>query len=260
MASQENDPLVPWGYGGRKIRLSEIPNDPLFKGLEPKFAANVLKLITENPTIGIGGSDRTPKDVLRLWKERYSPTNEKLDILDPKIYKAFGAGRYKEYQGQIYKLNPNMDPAATPNASWHTGGYAVDFIGDTDLAGKLADKYNIRKVDTTGEKWHFQPKGLPDGRRVLEFLKNNYGIDINQTPISDEALNYINNNFSSNAPVHPQEVLNMIGQLVGRPNNAGVRKKLQKMDEKLSPKKRSVPANGRFSPHSNIMPRRLGGY
>lgn len=259
MASKETDPLVPWGYGNKKIRLSQIPNDPLFKSLEPKFAANVLRMITENPSIGIGGADRAEAEVLKLWKERYAPTNEKLNILDPEVYKAFGRGDYKEYQGKIYKL-VNGSAAATPNASWHTGGYAVDLVGDSELAGKIAKKYGINQVTTTGENWHFQPAGMPDGRRVLDFLKTNYGVDVNQTPLSQEALDYINNNFSSNAPVHPQEVLNMIGKLVGKSNNSGVKKKLSKIDAALTPKKKSVPANGRFSPHSNIMPRRLGGY
>jgi len=256
MASKENDPLVPWGYGG-KVRLSEIPNTTLFKSIDPAFAANILQMITENPTIGVGGADRTDQEVLNNWKDRYRVTNKKLNINDPKIYKAFGEGKYKEYQGKIYELVKGS-AVATPNASWHTGGFAVDLVGDTELAGKLADKYNIRQVTSTKEKWHFQPKGTPDGRRVIDFLKNNYGYDPIKTPLPPEALDYINNNFSSNAPSHPKHVLDNIERLL--------RVKPKKTPKpptgkgKIYGSKGVVPANGRFTPHSNIMPPRLGGY
>lgn len=285
MASKETDPLIPWGYGKKKIRLSEIPNDPLFKSLEPKFAANVLRMITENPSIGIGGADREEAEVRRIWKERYAPTNEKLDINDPKVYKAFSEGKYKEYKGKIYKLKPRMAAAATPNASWHSGGYAVDLIGNTDLAGKIAKNYSLNQVTSTGENWHFQPAGMPDGRRVIDFLKSRYNLDINEKPLEPKALDYINKNFSSNAPSHPAEVLMMLdsffkpslrdivsslGSLKGLDdkNPKTSQNKPKQLPKATIPQKGkkvygvtgAVPANGRFSPHSNIMPPRLGGY
>jgi hypothetical protein len=285
MASKETDPLVPWGYGKKKIRLSEIPNDPLFKSLEPNFAANVLRMITENPSIGIGGADREEAEVLRLWKERYAPTNEKLDINDPKIYKAFSEGKYKEYQGKIYKLKKDKSPSATPNASWHSGGFAVDLIGNTGLAGKVAKNYGINQVTSTGENWHFQPAGMPDGRRVIDFLKSRYNLDINEKPLQEDALKYINENFSSNAPSHPASVLakldsffkpslrDIIGSLgslkeldnnnpktsQNKPKQLPKEKPIQK-GKKAYGSRGALPANGRFSPHSNIMPPRLGGY
>lgn len=250
--SMMEEPMIPWGYNGKKIPLSQIVNDPMFQSLDPAFAANVLKMITENPTIGVGGADRTDAEVLKNWKQRYRPTNEKLNINDPKIYKAFGEGKYKEYKGKIYKLVKGS-AVATPNASWHTGGYAVDFVGDTKLAAKMAKKYNIRQVTSTKENWHFQPAGSPDGRRVLTFLKDNYGYDAIKNPLSPEALDYINNNFSSNAPAHPKQVLATIEKLLNV-------KPVKKTTKPATVQKQSVPANGRFSPHSNIQPPRMGGY
>lgn len=269
MASQEEDPLVPWGYSpptktkpdkfGR-IRLSQIPNDPLFKALDPAFAANVLRMITENPTIGIAESARTEKGVTDLFFKRYRPTKENLDVNDPKIYKAFSEGKYKEYNGKIYKL-VNGSAAAVPGASYHSRGFAFDMAGDTGLAGKIVDKYNINQVLSTNENWHFQPMGSPDGFRVIKFLRDNYGYDLVNKPLPKNALDYINKNFSSNAPSHPAHVLDNIEKLlkVGRYAVGGKKGKQYGPNGTLPPKK-TVPANGRFSPHSNIMPPRLGGY
>lgn len=212
--SKDKDPLVPWGYGG-KIRLSQIPKDPMFLSLAEGFRDNILRMITENPSIGIGGADRELEQVASTFKDRYEEIQGPFNWLNPQIYKAAGKGRYKEYEGKNYRLKAGKAPSATPNASWHTGGYAVDFVGDTALAGKLADKYNLRQVLSTGEKWHFQPKGLPDGRRVIDFIKNRYGIDILKTPLNPKALDYINREFSSNSPQHPAGVLSMIDALIG---------------------------------------------
>jgi hypothetical protein len=263
----EKDPLVPWGYApptknkpdeyGR-IRLSQIPNDPLFKALDPAFAANILRMITDNPSIGIAESGRTEKGVTDLFFKRYKPTNEKLDINDPKVYKAFSEGKYKEYEGKIYKLKKGMSAAAVPGASYHSRGFAFDMAGNHDLAGKVAKNYNINQVLSTNEDWHFQPMGSPDGFRVIKFLRDNYGYDIVNNPLPQDALDYINKNFSSNAPSHPKHVLDNIERLL--------RVKPKKTPTpptgkgKIYGSKGVVPTNGRFTPHSNIMPPRLGGY
>lgn len=218
--SEEKDPWIPWGYGG-KIRLSQVVNDPMFQTLAPGFKENVLKLITENPEIGIGGADREDAQVLSLWKQRYAPTNEKIDINNPRTYEEFRKGKLKEYQGKIYRLKKGNAPVATPNSSWHTGGFAVDLVGNTKLAGKLAPKYGLNQITGTGENWHFQPLGIPSGRRVIDFIKNRYGQDILLNPLSKEALDYINNNFASNAPSHPAKILSMLDALIGSPLPSG---------------------------------------
>ncbi len=247
---------VPWGYGG-KIPLSAVANDPMIQSLAPGFRENIIRLITENPTIGVGGADRDTEEVLRLWKQRYAPTDENIDITNPKTYNEFKKGRLKEYEGKIYRLKKGMAPSATPNASWHTGGFAVDFVGDSGLAAKLADQYGITQVDSTGENWHFQPKGTPDGRRVIDFIKKRYNRDILEKPLDERTLKYINDNFASNAPSHPASVLSMIDSLLRDPvrDTVGSMKSLKSMDSgnpQLSNKKtqsqqkpKSRPADGR---------------
>jgi len=264
MASKEDDPLIPWGYApptknkpdkyGR-IRLSQIPNSPLFKSLDPAFAANVLRMITENPSIGIAESGRTEQGVTDTFFKRYAPTNQKLDINDPKVYKAFSEGKYKEYEGKIYKLKKNANAAAIPGASYHSKGFAFDMAGNKELAGKIVKDYNINQVLSTNEDWHFQPVGSPDGFRVIKFLRDNYGYDLVKTPLPPDALKYINDNFASNAPSHPKQVLATIEKLLKvKPI------KPSKPKGKQYGVTGALPANGRFSPHSNIMPPRLGGY
>lgn len=251
----ESDPFISVGYGGKKIRLSQLINDPTFMGINESWRDNILRLISENPSIGIGGTDREDAEVAALFKQRYAPTKEKIDVNNPNVYEEFKKGRLKEYNGQIYRLKKGMSPSATPNASWHTGGMALDFIGDTALAAKLADKYGIRQVNSTGETWHFQPAGLPDGRRVIDFIKQRYGKDIIKDKLSPEALDYINTNLASNAPSHPQEILDKIDSFFGPSDkellgSLGSLKDLDKhmlktMGSKKPTKSKARPANGR---------------
>jgi hypothetical protein len=84
------------------------------------------------------------------------------------------------------------------------------------LAGKIADKYGLRQVTSNNETWHFQPKGMPDGRRVIDFLRSQYDYEIPEEGLPEAALAYINDNFASNSPEHPEEVLNTIRQLLGK--------------------------------------------
>lgn len=212
----DDDVMVPWGYGERKIRLKDIENDPIFKDIAPMWQKRILKMIQENPTIGVGASARPEPEVVKLFNERYKPFTGKLNYNDPKVYQDFKEGKYKEYNGQIYKLKAGKAAAATPNASWHTGGFAVDLVGDTKLAGEIADRYGIRQVTSNNETWHFQPKGMPDGRRVIDFLKSEYGYDIPDEGLPVEALAYINDNFASNSPQHPKKVLDEIRKLIGK--------------------------------------------
>lgn len=210
----KNDPLIPWGYKG-KIRLSQIPKDKMFLSLDESFRNNLLKMITENPTIGIGETTRPEPNVEREFNKRYKEVSENLDPTDPKTYKEFLRGRLKEYNGKIYRLKKGQAPSAVPSASWHTGGFAADLVGDRDLAAKIAAKYGLNQVTSTGETWHYQPKGTPDGKRVLDFLKSRYNYDAVKTPLSDKALQYINQNFASNAPYHSPRIISTIDALLG---------------------------------------------
>lgn len=201
---------VPWSWTeGVTIPLSSVPNNPLTKQIADGFRQDFLRMIMDNPIFGLGGVDRSSKDVEKLFFSRYEPVKWRLNPLEPNIYQKFKDGKYKEYNGQIYHLKRGA-PAATPGASWHTGGYAIDIVGSPEAKahiGRVAPRYGIRKVTMPGEDWHFQPDAMPDGRRVIDFILKRYGYDITKNKLSKGTLAWINKFFASSSPIHPPEVL-----------------------------------------------------
>jgi len=268
----EEDPRIPWGYSNGSIRLSEVENDPMFLTLDPVFRQNVLRMIRENPTIGIGGADRTEADAEREFYRRYALTDMRVEDFDPndkKMYDLFKKGKLKEYGGKIYRLKPNMAAVAVPKKSFHTGGYAIDILGDKKLAGKIARRYGIMQVTGTGEDWHFQPAYLPAGRRVIDFVKDRYGIDITKDHLTREAIDYFDRNFASNAPAHSQQIYDDLDRLLGSPvanmpaqtPNAFDQMMMNRVNArglaKNRPKPKSMPYGQKSS--GKAVPKRIGG-
>jgi len=246
-----DDPFIPYGDGKKRMRLSELLQTELMQSLDASFRDKWEKFLRENPTVGIGNTDRDDATVTQEFFERYKPLKSEPDFYDPKVYKDSTRGRIKEYDGKIYKLVKDS-AAATPNASWHSGGYAVDVVGNKRLAGKKAADYGIRQVTSTDENWHFQPAGVPDGRRVLDFVKNRYGRDILAEPLDDKTLTYFNQQFASNAPYHPPAILSNLDALLGPPIDAtvGTRKRWESRNAPAVPATKQ-PRQPRIRPKGN---------
>jgi len=201
---------VPYGFNGEKITIAEMVKTKEFTSLEPLFAEHILDMIRDNPSIGIlkGGGGRSEEQVRNLFYANYKK------IADAPDYEN-DASKYEEIKSGKIKWNPEDSQwyqrvtnktVAVPGGSWHEGGYAVDFTGNVDLAGKVGKKYQLEQITGTGETHHFQPLGVPISKRMFLELKNTYGIDAIKTPLSPDILLYINKEIASNVPRHPQRI------------------------------------------------------
>jgi len=210
-ASKKNAPAKQ-----RTQNNTQIPNE---ENLNPVFQERLNRLVTENPSIKVAETIRTESAVDKLFEQRYSKTDSKQNVYDPKIYDKFKAGQLKEYKGDVYKLKPGNAPAAVPGASFHSSGLAADLTGNVNLASKISSQYGLENIMSIGEPWHFQPSGLPQGKRVIDFVKNRYGKDIVANPLTSEALKFVNEKFASNAPAHSGAILSQLDKYIGKPTN-----------------------------------------
>jgi hypothetical protein len=211
---------VPYGFKGEKITISEMIKTPEFTSLEPLFAERILDMIRDNPSIGIlkGGGGRSEEQVRNLFYANYKKINDAPDYEND-------ASKYEEIKSGKLKWNPEdsqwyrratSKTVAVPGASWHEGGYAIDFTGNVDLAGRVSKKYQLEQVTGTGETHHFQPLGVPNSKRMFLELKNNYGIDAIKTPLSPDLLLYINKEIASNVPRHPQRIKKVLDAAIAK--------------------------------------------
>lgn len=210
----KNDPIIYWSSSQRPMKFSKLLQMPEIQKMDPEFAYPALNMVYENPSIGIENAFREDEATEGMFDARYKEIKTTVDPLDPKTYKLINEGKIKEYRGKFYKKVGNA-ASATPGASWHQYGKAIDYMNNTKLAAQLVDEYGMRRVTSTGESWHFQQEGLPDGFRVLAFMQNRYGLDVLNNRLPQAALDYINDNFSSNSPYHPEQILDNIDKLVG---------------------------------------------
>ena len=211
---------VPYGFKGEKITIAEMINTEEFKSLEPLFAERILDMIRDNPSIGIlkGGAGRSEEQVRNLFYANYKKINDAPDYEnDSSKYEEIKSGKLKwnPEDNQWYK-RVTSKTVAVPGASWHEGGYAVDFTGNVALAGKVGAKYQLEQVTGTGETHHFQPLGVPISKRMFLELKNTYGIDAIKTPLSPDLLLYINKEIASNVPRHPQRIKKVLDAAISK--------------------------------------------
>lgn len=205
---------------GVTITIAELIEKPEFTGLHPVFAENVLRMIRDNPSIGIGrgGGPRSEEGVIKAFYKNYRPMDKGITFdeydNDPKMYAKIKDGAFKwnpEDKRWYKRVGKNV---AVPGGSWHTGGFAVDLFGNTKLAGQIAKDYNLFQVLAGNEKHHFQPAGVPTSKRMYTLIKEKFGIDAIATPLPKEIVAWVDSEIASNVPRHPERVLKKLGTLV----------------------------------------------
>jgi hypothetical protein len=212
---------VPYGFKGEKITIAEMVETAEFKSLEPIFASRILNMIREKPTFGIlkGGADRSDEQVRNLFYNNYKKIPGDVEYEnDSSKYEEIKSGKIKwnPEDKQWYSRKPGKQTVAVPGASWHTGGYAVDFTGNVNDAAKIAKKYQVEQILGTGETHHFQPLGVPASKRMFLELKDTYGIDSIKNPLSPDILLYINKEIASNVPRHPQRIKKVLDAAIDK--------------------------------------------
>jgi len=149
----EGEKTIPFGSGNNKIPLSDLPSKSTFSKLHPTFQQRLTRMFADNPAVGIGGGWRDPAQQEKMFRERYSPTDEKTNI--------FWNGQYWEHTSGA--------PAAPPGKSMHEIGLAADLVGDLDWVQKHAAEYGLKTFGgVNGEPWHVQPAELPNSRSEYE--------------------------------------------------------------------------------------------
>lgn len=142
------------GYGGKKTTIGSVASAPSVAKLNPKFRERLLRMIQDNPNVGIGQGFRDPAEQRTMFMNRYSRTSEKTDIF---------------WEGSYWKKKEGVAPAAPPGFSMHEIGLAADLTGDLDWVQKNAAKYGLKTFGgVNGEPWHVQPAELPNSRPEYE--------------------------------------------------------------------------------------------
>lgn len=142
------------GYGGKKTTIGAVASAPSVAKLNPKFRERLIRMIQDNPNVGIGQGFRDPAEQRTMFMNRYSRTSEKTDIF---------------WQGSYWKKKEGVAPAAPPGFSMHEIGLAADLTGDLDWVQKNAAKYGLKTFGgVNGEPWHVQPAELPNSRVEYE--------------------------------------------------------------------------------------------
>lgn len=156
------------GYGGKKVTLGAVASAPSVAKLNPKFRERLLRMIQDNPSVGIGSGFRDPADQRTMFLGRYSKTSEKTDIF---------------WEGSYWKKKEGVAPAAPPGFSMHEIGLAADLTGDLDWVQKNAAKYGLKTFGgVNGEPWHVQPAELPNSRPEYEKSGAKWGTSSGERP------------------------------------------------------------------------------
>jgi hypothetical protein len=161
MPSSKRDYSV--GYGGKKKSLAEAANIPTVSKLNPKFRERILKMMQDNPAVGVGEGYRSSATQRQGFLQRYSKTSDKTDIF---------------WEGSYWKKKSGVAPMTPPGMSMHEIGLAADLTGDLDWVQKNASKYGLKTfAGVNGEPWHVQPAELPDGRSAYEREGAKWGLN-----------------------------------------------------------------------------------
>ena len=233
---------VPYGIDGKtKITIAQMIQTKEFKSLEPTFARRILQMIRDNPTFGIlqGGAGRDEEAVRSGFYFNYRIMSDQKDYENiPKYYPKIKNGQIKwnPEDKQWYKRVTERT-VAVPGGSWHTGGYAVDFTGDTRTAGLVSEKYGIKQILGTGEQHHFQPLGLPTSKRMFQYLMERYGLDPIKNPLPNELIEWIDSEVASNVPRQPTRILSQLDPRIAAYKKSIAPKPIDILADALKPKK-----------------------
>lgn len=161
-SAKDSETMVPYGYGGGKISLSELKNKPDFNKLNPKFKERLLQMMRANPNVGIGGGTRDSSMQETMFKSRYRRTDKETGI--------FWDGSYWEHVSGA--------AAAPPGRSFHEIGLAADLVGDLDWMNAHAHEFGLKHfAGVNNEPWHVQPADLPNSRKKYEEQGAPWGTD-----------------------------------------------------------------------------------
>lgn len=163
-SSNDSSIMVPYGYNGNRISLSELKQKPDFNKLNPRFKERLLQMMRVNPDVGVGGGTRDPAAQEKMFLSRYQRTEEETNIF---------------WDGSYWKHTSGA-AAAPPGSSMHEIGLAADLVGDLDWMNAHAGEFGLQHfAGVNNEPWHVQPDDLPRSRAKYEQQGAPWGTDGN---------------------------------------------------------------------------------
>lgn len=178
--------MVPYGYGGGKVSLSELKSRGTFKDMHPNMRNRLLAMFRAGKgRIGIGQGTRDPKQQRSMFLDRYRE--------DPNGEITWNGKRWKRVKGA---------PAAPPGRSMHEIGLAADLVGDLNWMNENASKFGLKHfAGVNNEPWHVQPAELPNSRRKYEEAGAAWGTN----GLFEEDSNFADDGVSQNMELDTHE-------------------------------------------------------
>jgi hypothetical protein len=155
--SRDSNLMVPSaGRGSRRIPLSEFKNTPRFTRLDSRLKEKLLRMMRENPNVGINSGYRSAADQEQLFYSQMEETGPE----DSQV----------EWNGKHWKAKPGYSFTAPPGRSMHETGLAADIFEDGDgrsytwIVANSA-RFGLNNWRAKGwrhdEPWHVQPTEVP---------------------------------------------------------------------------------------------------
>lgn len=183
--ANDDNIMIPVGYGGKRQSLSAVKQRGDFKKLNPKMQDRLLSMFRDNPNVGIGGGSRDSDQQKAMFLSRYRRTSKKTDI---------------EWDGSYWE-HVSGAAAAPPGRSMHEIGLAADLVGDLKWMNANAGKYGLKHfAGVNNEPWHVQPAELPNSRRQYEKSGASWGTD----GAWGGAVDAVNNAVNKDIPVEAE--------------------------------------------------------
>jgi hypothetical protein len=155
--SRDSEIMVPSaGRGSARIPLSEFKNTARFTKLDSRLKEKLLRMMRENPNVGINSGYRSAADQERLFYAQMQETGPE----DSQV----------EWNGKHWKSKPGYSFTAPPGRSMHETGLAADIFEDGDGRSykwivENSARFGLNNWRAKGwrhdEPWHVQPTEVP---------------------------------------------------------------------------------------------------
>lgn len=156
-SSRDHEIMVPSaGRGSRRIPLAEMRNSQRMRNLQPSLRDRIIRMMRENPNIGINSGYRDEAEQEALFYKQMEETD--------------AANSQVEHDGKYWRSKQGYAFTAPPGRSMHGVGLAADIFDDGDggsyewIVANSA-RFGLNNWRAKGwrhdEPWHVQPDNAP---------------------------------------------------------------------------------------------------
>jgi hypothetical protein len=154
-SSRDHEIMVPsGGRGSKKVPLSVLKRSPRMSKLQPSLREKLIRMMRENPRVGINSGYRDESHQERLFYEQMEETTADRSEV--------------EWDGRYWKPKSGKPFTAPPGRSMHGVGLAADIFEEgRDYSWIVANsaRFGLNNWRAKGwrhdEPWHVQPQEVP---------------------------------------------------------------------------------------------------